>query len=218
MSLEMMESKINLPRMLAGIERYNPMNLPKLESFVEYQVKEGCYNLEANLAVLKHYQFIPSKFNSDICLKILIKALTNMPKADFILCKCLIDPAFFENETIKIAKELHHDLETSQFQHFWEIVNSKPELFVDVKDFHKNIRSYIVYLINITYDKVEKDFIKEILNVSDSDLQPIMEKYHWKDLGDGYLFIADQAEEIKTKNITEKIDFENVFASIIGYK
>ena len=74
--------------------RYNPNNLPELENYVEYQVREGVYNLEANLAVLKYYQFIPNRFNKDICVKILIKALTNMPKADFILCKCLIDPAY----------------------------------------------------------------------------------------------------------------------------
>lgn len=76
----------------------------------------------------------------------------------------------------------------------------------------------IVYLINITYEKVEKEFIKEILNVDESDLQSIMTKYGWKDVEDNCLFIADQAEEIKTKNITEKIDFENVFSLIIGYK
>lgn len=76
------------------INRYNPNNLPELENYVEYQVREGAYNLEANLAVLKYYQFIPNRFNSDICVKILIKALTNMPKADFILCKCLIDPTY----------------------------------------------------------------------------------------------------------------------------
>lgn len=60
--------------------------------------------------------------------------------------------------------------------------------------------------------------MKEILSVDDSDLQAIMSKYGWKNVEDGYLFIANQTEEIKTKNITEKIDFDNVFSSIISYK
>lgn len=34
-------------------------------------------------------------------------------------------------------------------------------------------------------------------------------KYHWKDQGSS-VFIANQDENIKTKNITEKIDFESV--------
>lgn len=75
-----------------------------------------------------------------------------------------------------------------------------------------------MYLINITYEKVEREFVKEILSVNDADLQAIMNKYNWKDVEEGYLYIADQTEEIKTKNITEKIDFESVFSSIIGYK
>ncbi|ENN79693.1 hypothetical protein YQE_03865, partial [Dendroctonus ponderosae] len=76
--------------MLSGIERYNPDNLPTLERYVEMQSKENTYDLEANLAVLKLYQFNPHSFNIDITCQILLKAFTNLPNTDFILCKCLL--------------------------------------------------------------------------------------------------------------------------------
>lgn len=40
-----------------------------------------------------------------------------------------------------------------------------------------------------------------------------MQKYGWREQsrqGKNIIFIANQDENIKTKNITEKIDFENV--------
>jgi len=43
-------------------------------------------------------------------------------------------------------------------------------------------------------------------------------KNNWKDQGDGYVFIANQEDSIKTKNITEKITFEgwsSLFHSVI---
>lgn len=54
------------------------------------QSRENTYDLEANLAVLKLYQFNPEKFNADITCQILLKALTNFPHTDFTLCKCLL--------------------------------------------------------------------------------------------------------------------------------
>lgn len=73
-----------------SVFRYNPDNLPFLERYVEMQSKENLYDLEANLAVLKLYQFNPNSFNVDITCQILLKALTNLPHTDFILCKCIL--------------------------------------------------------------------------------------------------------------------------------
>lgn len=70
--------------------RYNPDNLPSLERYVEIQSRENAYDLEANLAVLKLYQLNPLQYNIDITSQILLKALTNFPHTDFVLCKCLL--------------------------------------------------------------------------------------------------------------------------------
>ncbi|NWV72252.1 EIF3K factor, partial [Malurus elegans] len=73
--------------------RYNPENLATLERYVETQAKENAYDLEANLAVLKLYQFNPAFFQTGVTAQILLKALTNLPHTDFTLCKCMIDQA-----------------------------------------------------------------------------------------------------------------------------
>jgi translation initiation factor 3 subunit K len=37
-----------------------------------------------------------------------------------------------------------------------------------------------------------------------------IKKYGWKEVENNMVFISNQDDNIKTKNITEKIDFENV--------
>ncbi len=71
--------------------RYNPDNIPLLEEYVQYQIEEKKYNLDANLALLKLYQFNPNHFQTLVTAHILLKALTNLPHSDFLLCKCLIE-------------------------------------------------------------------------------------------------------------------------------
>lgn len=70
--------------------RYNPENLATLERYVQVQSQENAYDLEANIAVLKFYQF-NQRYNIEITSQILLKALTNLPHTDFALCKCLLN-------------------------------------------------------------------------------------------------------------------------------
>lgn len=44
----------------------------------------------------------------------------------------------------------------------------------------------------------------------DATLKHWVKKYGWKEENKTIIFVANQDENIKTKNITEKIDFENV--------
>lgn len=44
----------------------------------------------------------------------------------------------------------------------------------------------------------------------DATLRQWVQKYGWKEKPNGLIFIANQDENIKTKNITEKIDFDNI--------
>lgn len=87
-SLELMKDEVK--GMLQGIERYNPNNTKPLEQYVEMQVREQAYDLEANLALLKLYQFNPAYFSLPVATQILLKALANLPHSDFVLCKCLL--------------------------------------------------------------------------------------------------------------------------------
>nr|XP_031314507.1 eukaryotic translation initiation factor 3 subunit K-like [Camelus dromedarius] len=70
--------RANVGKTLKGIDRYNPENLATLERYVETQAKENAYDLEANLAVLKLYQFNPAFFQTT-SRPDPVKALTNLP-------------------------------------------------------------------------------------------------------------------------------------------
>jgi len=76
--------------MFLCIGRYNPDNLMTLERYVDVQSRDNEYDLEANLAVLKLYQLNPHMYKKDVVCQILLKALTNLPYPDFILCRCLL--------------------------------------------------------------------------------------------------------------------------------
>ena len=77
------------------------MHFKFLEQYVEEQAKENTYDLDANLGVLKFYQFNPLNMNIEITRLILLKALTNLPFSDFVLCKYLLLPSQMRDDVVK---------------------------------------------------------------------------------------------------------------------
>ena len=109
--------KPQIKSMLQGIERYNPENIKTLEHYVDLQAREkgydllqkifhicykniSRYDLEANLALLKLYQFNPTYNNLTVVVQILLKSLTNLPHTDFVLCKCLLSQEVLEESQV----------------------------------------------------------------------------------------------------------------------
>jgi len=203
--------RANVARLLEGIDRYNPENLTTLERYVQMQGMENVYDLEANLAVLKLYQFNPTYFQATVVAQILLKALTNLPHNDFTLCKCLIDANKLDEDLITRICELADLLELCQFTEFWAIINRAPEVTMNVAEFEDSIRKFICHVVGITYQTIHKTTLQELLGV-DSELhaREWAARYGWKEQANGELFIANQDDQIKTKNITEKITFDSV--------
>ena len=111
--MEGMKSEIK--SMLQGIERYNPENIKTLEHYVDLQAREKGYDLEANLALLKLYQFNPTYNNLSVVVQILLKALTNLPHTDFVLCKCLLSQELLEDSQGIINKFCYRDTKSLYF-------------------------------------------------------------------------------------------------------
>jgi translation initiation factor 3 subunit K len=53
--------------------------------------------------------------------------------------------------------------------------------------------------------------ITQCLLISESEVNQWIAKYGWKDQGNGEVFVGNQDESIKTKNITENITFESKY-------
>ncbi len=100
--------KSALADMLKGIERYNPDNIATLERYVDVQAKEIGYDLEANLALLKLYQFNHGLQNISYVGKILLKAITNLPHSDYIVCKSLLSQEVLNDPNIKNIQVINH--------------------------------------------------------------------------------------------------------------
>eukprot|EP00163_Fabomonas_tropica_P027590 TRINITY_DN535_c0_g1_i2.p1 TRINITY_DN535_c0_g1~~TRINITY_DN535_c0_g1_i2.p1 ORF type:complete len:101 (-),score=7.73 TRINITY_DN535_c0_g1_i2:347-649(-) len=75
---------------LIEVNRYNPNVLPQLEAHVASQIENNSYDIEANLCVLKLYQFYPEKANLSVIARILVKALMQLPETGFQMSLCLI--------------------------------------------------------------------------------------------------------------------------------
>uniref|UniRef100_A0A336M1V3 Eukaryotic translation initiation factor 3 subunit K n=1 Tax=Culicoides sonorensis TaxID=179676 RepID=A0A336M1V3_CULSO len=201
---------LSIQEMLKSIERYNPEHLKKIEDYVEEQAKTNEYDLEANLAVLKLYQFNPHLLNLDVTYTILLKALTNFPHTDFVLCKCLLLPAQMADDNVREIIYLADILEQCDFSVFWSKVDSNPDLFRKITGFYDSIRKFVCHVVGITFQTIEKQYFAVLLgNVDEKTVQNWVKKNGWKD-ENGLIFIANQDDNIKTKNITEKIEFESL--------
>ncbi|XP_024413016.2 eukaryotic translation initiation factor 3 subunit K-like isoform X2 [Desmodus rotundus] len=179
------QMRANVGKLLEGINGYNPKNLATLEHYVEMPAKKNAYDLEANLAVLKLYQFNPAFFQTTVTAQILLKAFTNLPHTDFTLCKCMIDQAHQEEWPIRQILYLRYLLETCHFQAFWQALDENMDLLGGITGFKDSVQKF-------------------------SQLKVRMSKDGWSADGSGQIFICSQEESIKSKNIMEKIDFESV--------
>lgn len=215
--------KTQIRTMLRGIELYNPHNIQVLHEYLHEQCAENTYDLEANLAILRLYQFNTNQIDKKVIIKILLKALTALPNPDFILCKSLIDPNYFEGEEIdpnmKHVLQLHQLLEICDFKQFWTELRSDPGVYLDIAGFDDSIRQFICYVVKITYQSIDKTTLCELLGgLDDSQLKYWVNLNKWKELEDGFVFISNQEELIKSKNIKEKIEFDSIARVVAAYK
>jgi len=196
--------------LLKGIDRYNPENLVTLEHYVQMQALEQNYNLDANLAVLKLYQFNPNEFKESVTCVVLLKALMNLPNTDFILCKCLIIEQHQSVENVNKVIELSNLLETCEFQQFWTELKACEELLEGIKGFRESIKKFIASVLTITYQTINMSLLKDVMGgVSDEELLSICADNNWAVEGE-HVSIHNQEANIKSKNINEKITFDDV--------
>jgi len=124
-----------------------------------------------------------------------------------------------EEDSIGLILKMHNMLETCQFIQFWNELSSRQPLIHGITGFEDSIRKFICHVIQITYQSIEKSSLRSLLGgLADNQLNNWMNQFGWKDIENGFVFITNQDENIKTKNITEKIDLENVAKVIATYR
>jgi len=200
-----------IAKKLKGVERYNPYNRELLQDYVQYQIEHRFYDFDANMALLKMYQFNPDFFQPAIVANILLLALTNLPKPDFLLSKYLLDTQKCQQSAV-LQQILHYAelLESCRFQEFWEEIDSN---IIKIPGFDDRIRDFICQTISRTYQTINRQELESALGrLPPSEFDTLVQSRGWKELPDdpNYVFIANHEENIKSRNIVEKIKFEHV--------
>ncbi|GAA6054496.1 hypothetical protein JCM3770_001017 [Rhodotorula araucariae] len=85
----------HIATLISSVDRYNPGNCHLLEDYLQQQLASGSYDLLANLALLKLYQFNPAILSPSASLSILFLAIAHAPFApDFALAFSLLSDSF----------------------------------------------------------------------------------------------------------------------------
>ncbi|CAL9752921.1 unnamed protein product [Musa acuminata subsp. burmannicoides] len=162
---------------LVAVNPYNPDILTDLENYVNEQVSSQTYSLDANLCLLRLYQFEPGRMSVPIVVRILIKALMAMPATDFSLCLFLIPEQVQMEEQIKTLIVLSHYLETARFRQFWEEAAKNRSTLEVVPGFEQAIQAYAIHVLSLTYQKVPRPVTAEAINIEGLSLDKFLE-YH----------------------------------------
>ncbi|KAL8278648.1 hypothetical protein RQP46_008940 [Phenoliferia psychrophenolica] len=84
-----------LTTLIEGVDRYNPSNCHLLEDYLRDQLAKDQYDLLANLALLKLYQFNPTLCSPTAVRSILFLSLAHAPfSPDFTLAWSLLSDSF----------------------------------------------------------------------------------------------------------------------------
>ena len=156
---------------LKGIERYNPNNIETIQNYIDVQVAENGYDLEANLALLKLYQFNPNMLNIEYVCKVLLKSLASLPLSDYLLCKSLLSLEILDNEKVKSIQTMAEMLEACSFKEFWAKSRTDfANLTRAIAGFEDNMRKYVCHVISTTYQRIPEERLCELLGLQDEDM------------------------------------------------
>ncbi|KAM6583674.1 hypothetical protein CsatB_010676 [Cannabis sativa] len=162
---------------LLAVNPYNPEILSELENYVNEQVSSQTYSLDANLCLLRLYQFEPERMSSQIVARILVKALMAMPAPDFGLCLFLIPERVQMEEQFKTLIVLSHYLETGRFRQFWDEAAKSRHIVEVVPGFEQAIQDYAIHVLSLTYQKVPRSVLAEALNIEGLSLDKFLEQH-----------------------------------------
>ncbi|KAK1280157.1 Eukaryotic translation initiation factor 3 subunit K [Acorus gramineus] len=205
---------------LVAVNPYNPDILSDLENYVHEQVSSQTYNLDANLCLLRLYQFEPERMSLQIISQILVKALMAMPAPDFNLCLFLIPERVQMEEQFKTLIVLSHYLETARFRQFWDEAAKNRSIVEVVPGFEQAIQAYAIHVLSLTYQKVPRSVLAEAINIEGLSLDKFLEHQvancGWvieKGQGRGQLIVLPKNEfnhpELK-KNTADTIPLDHI--------
>jgi translation initiation factor 3 subunit K len=181
-----MSSK-QIAELMAGGGRYEMDILPQFEAYVEEQLNESTYDLQANLAILKLYLLNPEAAKISVYEGILVKALMAFPATDFALCMYQIPEK--HHAQLKDPIRLSQHLEMAKFKAFWKTAEEQVAAAKEAggeaqglsraKKWQDAMRQFIAGVVSNTYRSIRCDQVADLLNLKVSELEPIIKASGW---------------------------------------
>nr|POF15046.1 eukaryotic translation initiation factor 3 subunit k [Quercus suber] len=214
----------NIDTILNGLDRYNPETTGVFQEYVAQQCDSQTYDIYANLALLKLYQFNPHLSNAETTTNILAKALTVFPSPDFSLCLALLPPHVLVAsksdpasgsiaETVQHLSLLHTQLNNAQYENFWSTFESSDDyadLVAEVQGFEEVMRVRIAVVVSQCMQEVRRDVLESWLNLSGAKFESfISEVCGWKIESDGTVKVPlNKENEARGTVVRENVNFE----------
>lgn len=194
-----------------GADRYNPELLPKLEAHVEEQVQSQTYNLEANLCLLRLYQFYPERGNARVLSQVLLKGLMQLPNPDCDLYLHLVPERVQQEEPFNTIINLASMLSGARFREFWQAYGTAAEMLDSVPGFKEGVRSYIMHVIGSTYQNVPTTVIEEVMGLASAEVPAFIASQSGLTVnGDLLQLPANEDNHPVAKNSVESISFHQI--------
>mmetsp|Transcript_27025 Transcript_27025/g.73049 ORF Transcript_27025/g.73049 Transcript_27025/m.73049 type:complete len:214 (-) Transcript_27025:468-1109(-) len=159
-------------------QKYSIEILPQLVAGVDEQVKQGTYDLDANLALLRFYQFQPSAIDVKVLAKVLLLSIMQLPSSDFKVCLHLVPERLHQNdETISKVVSLATALETTRFSDFWAMTAGDcKDVASMVPGFADAVRKYVLHVIGITFQRTSKAVLADALNLDSKAMDALIQE------------------------------------------
>jgi len=150
---------------LLQTRRYDPEILPRLEAYVAQQVALNKYDSDANMAVMKLYQFYPERYHQRTVVHILAKSLMALPATDFLCAMYMIALPRQTEHPLPLLSELVRLLETGMFHEFWARAAEVKTLRSEVTGFDGEVRNFMISVIARTFSRIELTDLAKMLNL-----------------------------------------------------
>ncbi|KAL6749163.1 eukaryotic translation initiation factor 3k [Haematococcus lacustris] len=199
---------------LRGAERYQ-VDKAKLEANVNEQIAAGSFNLDVNLALLRHYQFQPTTAQISSLAKVLMAALAQLPASDYKTCIHLVPERLQAEEVIPKIVALAAALETTRFTDFWALAANSKEVISLVPGFEAAVRRYILHVLGLSFQRVSRRVLGEALQLQGAELDSLISSQvasaGWQAAGDIVTLPRnDSNSQVVVKRAQEAIRFDQV--------
>lgn len=198
---------------MEGLGRLNPEKLDFYVDYLKFQVEHGFYDGDANLNILKLYQFSPdliTRSSIDNVHLVLVKALMQLPNSDYVFCRAQLSQEMIDDILTKKIESVATLLETCQFPEFWNVIQEE-KIFMEMAGFVEAARKFICHVVHLTYKNIEADFLMQLLGPMEdsSEFLQVLADNNW-DLDGDSVFVGHKEEMVEQKEIIEKMPIEVV--------